>query len=212
MKRKPNLSGRAILCSIALFAFVANAEPISGASPEQVAQQVLSQTTIMPTSAANVLGAAAISASKKVLGTPFNTFLMNVRQLSNNMTDDAIQTLQTPLDERIFPVLEGKQVVSSITVHKREKSWVFASITGPTSINLFVATRNVAMQSDKLPATAFRLVRIPQLNMIFLTAKTRDGQKFWSPIDIPEASIAANVAFSGHELISKLAPLAALQQ
>lgn len=197
----------AIACSLALLSVSAFADPISASSPERVARLTLTSASTMPTTAEKVSGFTAASAAKTTLGIPLSTSLLDARELTAGIDDAAAQSLLIPLDERIFPVLSGTQVVSSVTVHKRANQWVLASVGAPQSAKLFSATRTLAMRTTKLPATAFSLVRLPELNMILMVANTRQGLTFWSPIDVPSAGIAANTALSAGQLASQLLPL-----
>lgn len=149
--------------------------------------------------------------SQATLGQPMKVFQVRLDRLKKyepNMPPDSL--LETANNQIVFPLNVNRQARCSITVCTRKKRWVASRFGSSNLTKLLSAARQASMKITRLPLSAYTIVRIPALNMVFIAHRDKEtkGLMLTPILSDPKLKMKAGSSMPATEVFNKLVPLA----
>lgn len=158
------------------------------------------------------MGFKSVSEARQaVLGQPMKVFqvrLDRLRKYEPNTPPDSL--LEKANSQVMFPLTVNKEARCAITVSLREEQWVVTRFGSSNLTKLVSSARQASMKMTKLPPSAYTIVRVPALNMVFVSHQDREtkGLMLTPTIDYPNLEMKAGSSMPATEVFNKLVPLA----
>jgi hypothetical protein len=158
------------------------------------------------------MGFKSVSEARQAkLGKPMKVFMVRLDRLSkyepgtppNNLLDTATSQV-------MFPLTIDNKARCAITVSLRNEQWVVTRFGSSNLIKLVSSARQASMKMTELPPSAYSIVRVPALNMVFVAHQDRDTNELMltPTLDNPDLEMKAGSSMPANEVFNKLAPLA----
>lgn len=123
-------------------------------------------------------------------------------------TETFLDELLSGGDQYIYPVMVEGEVRSSLVVEWVNEKWEATQFGGSNLVRVLDGVRQESSEYTGLPASAYYLVRVPALNLYFLTNQA-DEVLFFTPLfDDPDLKFEAGVAMTAVEVLAIIVPLA----
>ena len=140
------------------------------------------------------------------LGAPLQDFIVRLDKLKEYAPGGRLDELLTATDQVIYPVLVKGQVRSSITVSKTEGSWRAVSFGGPNFIKLISGTLEENTKATRLDSSAYQVVRIPSVNLLFLGFRLNNELMFVPVTDNDRLKFRAGAGMKAENVFSAILP------
>ena len=144
--------------------------------------------------------------SSATLGAPLQDFIVRLDKLKKYEPGVNPDELLTATNQVIYPVLVKDQVRSSITISKTGASWKAVSFGGPNFIKLISSTLKENTKTTRLDSTAYQIIRVPSLNLIFLGFRLNNELMFVPVTDNARLKFKAGAGMKAENIFSAILP------
>ena len=158
------------------------------------------------------MGFKSVSEARQAkLGQPIKVFMVRLDHLSKyepGTPPDSL--LDTTTSQVIFPLTVDNEARCAITVSLRNEQWVVTRFGSPNLTKLVSSARQASMKMTELPPSAYSIVRVPALNMVFVAYQDKDTNELMltPTLDNPNLEMKAGSSMPATEVFNKLVPLA----
>jgi hypothetical protein len=104
----------------------------------------------------------------------------------------------------VYPVLVDGEARTSLTVAYRESRWEAHSFGYSNFTKLLAVQLNELSKNQRLPRSAFFIVRVPALNLVFLGYRTKEKIMLISVLDATNYDISVGVPVPAGIVLTKL--------
>ena len=140
------------------------------------------------------------------LGAPLQDFIVRLDKLKEYAPGGRLDELLSATDQVIYPVLVKGQVRSSITVSKTGGSWQAISFGGPNFMKLILGTLAENTKATRLDSSAYQVVRIPSVNLLFLGFRLNNELMFVPVTDNDRLKFRAGAGMKAENVFSAILP------
>jgi len=142
------------------------------------------------------------------LGRPFQNFMVKLDQLQKYQKGSDPNKLLTGGNQLVYPILVKGQVRSSITIGEVNGDWKAESFGGPSFIKLLTKVQKKVSEIDRLPLSAYFVVRVPALNLYFIGYRI-DNKLMLTPLhDDPGFKFKSGISMSADKVFTAILPAA----
>ena len=151
-------------------------------------------------------------AERTELGAPLSDFIVGLDDLKSwQPGSDPMRLLRTT-GLVVYPVKVGGAVQSSVTLKKQDGGWQSVAFGAPAQSQAVSGVRDSVTQKAGVSGAQTFQVRIPALNLVFVSYVSGGRLMLTPVVDAPPYGITAGVAVAADELFTKLKPVAQQDQ
>lgn len=158
------------------------------------------------------MGFKSVSEARQAtLGQSMKVFQVRLDRLSKYESDTPPDSLLDKANSQImFPLTVDNEARCAITVSLRKEQWVATRFGSSNLTKLVSSARQASMKITGLPPSAYTIVRVPALNMVFVAHQDKETKELMltPTLDNPKIEMKAGSPMPATEVFNKLVPLA----